>query len=132
MDTQGAKVAISGAFLLVGDLEPADLAACIRLERADGDVWTVNQNTSNASRLHIDPVTLEPAPHPTTGNMVDTFPVGYAPYTYSDFTGLALRTVTRPSGDYIVQYEGCPDMEKAHWDAVEFDASAPAGSAVQI
>ncbi len=98
----------------------------------DGNVWTVNQSTSNASRVHVDPTTLEPSPHPTTGNIVDTFAVGNAPYTYSDFTGLALRTVTRPSGDYIVNYEGCPDGEQAHWDEVDFDATAPAGTAVQI
>jgi hypothetical protein len=72
----------------------------------DGDVWTVNQSTSNASRLHIDQALLEPAMHPMTGNSVDVFPVGPNPYTYSDFTGLGLRTITRPSGDYVIPFQG--------------------------
>jgi hypothetical protein len=61
----------------------------------DGDVWAVNQATSNVSRLHIDPVSGEAAPHATTGNYVDTFPTGPNPYTFGDFTGLGLRVVTR-------------------------------------
>lgn len=62
----------------------------------DGDVWTVNQGTSNVSRLHIDAATGQPAPHPTSGNIVDVFPVGPGPNTHhSDFTGLGLRLVTR-------------------------------------
>ena len=60
------------------------------------DVWTVNRGTSNVSRLHIDGVTGQPAPHPTSGNIVDVFAVGPGPNTHhSDFTGLGLRLVTR-------------------------------------
>jgi hypothetical protein len=51
---------------------------------ADGDVWTVNQTTANASRLPISQPTGEPAPHPTTGNIVDAFPTGPAPNAYAD------------------------------------------------
>lgn len=98
----------------------------------DGDVWTVNGSSNNASRLHIDPATNEPAPHPDTGNTVDVFPVGSAPYTYSDFTGFGLRNITRPSGDYTVVMEGCADGDQAHWTEVDFDATAPAGTEVQI
>jgi streptogramin lyase len=61
----------------------------------DGDVWAVNQATSNVSRLHIDPASGEPAPHVTTGNLVDTFPTGPNPYTLGDLIGLGLRVVTR-------------------------------------
>ena len=98
----------------------------------DGNIWTVNQNTANASRLFIDPITHEPAAHPGTGNTVDTFPVGAAPYTYSDFTGFGLRTVTRPTGDYTVVFEGCGGGEPAHWDRVDYTATAPPGTAVEI
>jgi len=65
-----------------------------------GDVWTANNQTSNASRLHIDPTTGEPAPHPGTGDIVDVFPVGQTPDVHSDFTGLGYRRVTRPDGEY--------------------------------
>jgi len=61
----------------------------------DGEVWAVNQSTSNVSRLHIDPASGNPAPHGTTGNIVDTFPTGPNPYTFGDFTGLGVRLVTR-------------------------------------
>jgi hypothetical protein len=98
----------------------------------DGDVWTVNQSSSNASRLHIDQNLLEPAAHPITGNLVDVFPVGPNPYTYSDFTGLGLRTVTRPRGDYVVPIQGCADGDPAHWLAVEWSATKPPNTDVEI
>jgi hypothetical protein len=97
-----------------------------------GQVWTVNQATSNASRLHVDPTTGEPAPHPTTGNLVDTFPVGRYPYTYSDFTGLGLRTVTRPSGEYTIPIQGCVDLTAAQWLRIHWDATTPPGTSVEI
>jgi hypothetical protein len=95
-------------------------------------VWTVNQETSNASRLHIDDATGEPAAHPDTGNIVDVFPVGRLPYTYSDFTGLGLRTVTRPSGEYRVPIQGCAGTDKAHWMNIAWGATTPAGTSVEI
>jgi streptogramin lyase len=98
----------------------------------DGDVWSVNQSTSNASRLHIDEVTGEPAAHPTTGNIVDVFPVGRYPYTYSDFTGLGLRTVTRPSGEYTVPIQGCADLAEATWLGVTWEATTPPDTAVEV
>lgn len=98
----------------------------------DGDVWTVNQGTSNASRLHIDQTTLEPANHPTTNNQVDLFPTGPSPYTYSDFTGLGLRTVTRPTGDYKVPIKGCSGTDEATWLAVIWDATLPPNTSVEI
>jgi streptogramin lyase len=98
----------------------------------DGDVWAVNQSSSTASRLHIDQITGEPAPHPTTGNTVDSFPVGQNPYTYSDFTGLGLRTVTNPSGDYIVPIQGCTSGRPAHWVNVSWTQTTPPGTHVQV
>lgn len=98
----------------------------------DGDIWAVNQSTSSASRLHIDPNTGAPAPHPTTGNMVDLFPTGPNPYTYSDFTGLGLRTVTRPSGEYVVPIQGCTGTEQATWTEVAWTATEPPGTEVEV
>ena len=54
-----------------------------------GNIWGVNRQTDNASRIN-----------PETGVM-EVFPVGYGPYTYSDFTGFSLRTFTAPRGSSI-------------------------------
>ncbi len=62
----------------------------------DGEVFTVNAGSNNVSRLHLDPVTREPAPHPVTGNVVDLFPVGDVLESNGDFTGLAMHAVIRP------------------------------------
>ncbi len=101
---------------------------------ADGsyNVWTNNQSTSNVSRLHIDGTTFQPAPHPATGHTVDVFPVGRNPYTYSDFTGLGLRNVVRPTGEYRVPIQGCPDPEQAHWTGITWDATLPPMTSVEI
>lgn len=98
----------------------------------DGDVWTVNQATSNATRLHIDQTTLQPAAHPTTGNIVDVFPVGPNPYTYSDFTGLGLRTVTRPTGEYSIPIQGCMGTDQARWLSIDWQATTPPATSVEI
>ncbi len=98
----------------------------------DGDVWAINQQTSTASRLHIDQNTGQPAAHPTTGNIVDTFPTGLHPYTYSDFTGLGLRTVTRPSGEYIVPIQGCANNDQATWLRIDWSATEPPGTEVEV
>jgi streptogramin lyase len=98
----------------------------------DGNVWSVNQSSSNASRLYIDPVTKTPAVNPATGHIVDTFPVGPNPYTYSDFTGFGLRNITRPQGDYKAVLEGCKNGDQAHWLSAIWDATVPPGTAVEI
>jgi hypothetical protein len=97
-----------------------------------GNVWTANQATSNVSRLHIDPATGEPAPHPATGDIVDVFPVGANPYVHSDFTGLGYRRVTRPDGEYRVRISPCPGGQPAHWLAAEWSATTPAGTRVEL
>ncbi len=98
----------------------------------DGDVWTVNQLSSTASRLHIDQTTLEPAPHPMTGNVTEQFPTGLQPYTYSDFTGLGLRIVTNPLGTYSQVIQGCSDESSADWLSVDVDATTPPNTEVLL
>lgn len=98
----------------------------------EGNTWAINNGGNNASRLYIDPTTHQPANHPVTGNMVDLFPVGSTPYTYSDFTGLGLRTVTRSSGDYTVTLHPCSGNEQAYFESIEFDAVTPAGTSIEV
>ena len=53
---------------------------------SSGAIWLINQESSTATR--IDPTTFA----------AREFPTGTSPYTYSDFTGYALRTFTAPTG----------------------------------
>lgn len=103
----------------------------VGVDRA-GDVWTTNRSTSNVSRLHIDATTGEPAPHPTTGDIVDVFPTGPSPNVHSDFTGMAYRRVTRPDGDYHVRLPTCAGGQTARWLSVEWNATTPAGTRVEL
>jgi hypothetical protein len=97
-----------------------------------GDVWTANSATNNVSRVHIDPLTLEPAPHGTTGDTVDVFPVGAGPDTHSDFTGFVYRQITRPDGEYIVTVPACPDSRLTHWLTASWAATTPAGTRIEL
>ncbi len=121
----------NGTWLMDGAGGNGDIPVGVGVD-FDGDVWTVNQATSNTSRLHIDLVTGQPAPHPVTGNTVDVFPVGREPYTYSDFTGLGLRNVVRPTGEYRVPIQGCPGTEIANWTGVTWESTTPPGTSVEI
>jgi hypothetical protein len=84
-----------------------------------GRIWGVNRDTSNASRLD-----------PTDGT-IDEFPVGSGPYTYSDFTGYALRTFTAPSGYHREIVEGCAGGPTT-WELVTWDGDLPAGTRIEL
>ncbi|MDW8363817.1 MAG: MopE-related protein [Myxococcales bacterium] len=84
-----------------------------------GRVWLVNQQSSTATRFD-----------PTTGEARE-YPTGESPYTYSDFTGYALRTFTAPHGFLRTVIEGCA-VGPTQWERLEVDATAPAGTSVEI
>ncbi|MBT8491558.1 MAG: hypothetical protein KJO07_00750, partial [Deltaproteobacteria bacterium] len=117
----------------------------------DGQVWTVNQDNSNVTKLSIDTANdldgdglvgdpLGVTVGNKTGNITATKYLydsengnNAAPYTYSDFTGLSLRAVTRPSGLYSIAMQGCPGEAEADWRGVSFDAVIPnTATAVQV
>jgi streptogramin lyase len=83
----------------------------------DGDVWSINRYSDNVSRLHLDPVTHEPAPHPMTGNVVDLFPVGNTAESSGDFTGLALHTIVRPAPPGHIFADGFYSGSTVAWSA---------------
>lgn len=85
----------------------------------DGDVWSINRGTDDVSRLHIDSVTHEPAPHPTTGNVVDVFPVGDLSEAHGDFTGLALHTIVRPTVAEPIFADGFESGSTSAWSGVD-------------
>jgi hypothetical protein len=82
---------------------------------ADGYAWLVNQESSTATR--IDLATRE----------VRELPTGIAPYTYSDFTGYALRTFVSPSGYLRTVIPGC-GSGPTQWERVDWSADLPAGT----
>jgi streptogramin lyase len=82
----------------------------------NGRVWVVNQQSSSASR--IDPFT----------GVIDEFPTGLKPYTYSDFTGHSLY-LQFPVGYYRSVLEGCPN---AVWHGLNLDGVIPEDTMVEI
>ena len=86
---------------------------------SSGAIWLVNQLSSTATR--IDPVTFA----------AREFPTGTAPYTYSDFTGYALRTFTAPNGYLRTVLRGC-EVGPTEWERVDWDADVPAGTRIEL
>lgn len=84
-----------------------------------GTIWLVNQDSSTATR--IDPTTFE----------ARDFATGIAPYTYSDFTGYALRTFTSASGTVRSVTEGC-GAGITEWERATIRADIPTGAHVEL
>lgn len=85
----------------------------------DRHVWVINQTSSTAVRLD-----------PTTG-ATRQYATGVSPYTYSDFTGYALRTFTAPNGYLRTVIEGCA-VGPTEWEQVRWDASTPMPTSVEV
>ena len=81
--------------------------------------WIINQDSSSATM--IDPAT----------GATREFATGISPYTYSDFTGFALRTFTAPNGFMRTVIDGCA-MGPTEWERLEWDAETPPGTRVEI
>ena len=81
-----------------------------------GRLWAVNFDTNSTSR--IDPESGES----------QTFPTGFHPYTYSDFTGYSLLTQF-PRGYYRDVVEACAG---ASWLRARVDASLPDSSELHL
>jgi len=82
----------------------------------DGRIWTVNGNSSTASR--IDPIS----------GTIDEFPTGDGPYTYSDFTGHSLL-LQFPRGYYRHVVEAC---RGAVWHSMSWGAETPGDTSVEL
>jgi hypothetical protein len=70
------------------------------------------------------------------GGQQDSWSVGQMPYTYSDFTGFGLFTVTRPSGWYNMIVSACEDPDPnppdttTDWHSLDWQESEPPGTDV--
>jgi hypothetical protein len=86
---------------------------------SNGMVWLVNQESSTATRVD-----------PSTGTARE-FPTGESPYTYSDFTGFALRTFTAPNGYLRTVVEGCA-IGPTEWERLDWSTNVPAGTRLEV
>jgi streptogramin lyase len=84
----------------------------------EGMIWTVARNSNMASKITVD------------GAIVGHFPVGRAPYTYSDMTGQALRTFAAPLGIYRIIYETQCKYGTA-WERLDLVGETPEGTALE-
>ena len=87
---------------------------------ADGMLWAVNQCGSSATRVD-----------PFSGAILGTYPVGAAPYTYSDMTGYALQAQVDPEGWYQIELT-TDDPKFRQWQWLHVDAAVPAGAALYV
>jgi hypothetical protein len=89
----------------------------------NGACWVVSRNdgseTGAASRILPD-------------DTIESFPVGKAPYTYSDFTGFGLFEVVRPSGFWRGIIEGCAIDDQSDWKTLEWSEYEPPGTSVRV
>lgn len=121
--------------------EPGDVARLVRFNGDDGSEmevfelpgvgsigvgldherrpWVVNEASATATRLD-----------PESGEMRE-FPVGERPYTYSDFTGFALRTFTDPRGFEREVREGCA-VGPTEWERLRWTGATPPSTALEI
>jgi DNA-binding beta-propeller fold protein YncE len=83
-------------------------------------LWSVNQCASSVSK--IDRITKK---------VIGSYPVGAGPYTYSDMTGFALKTVSNPEGTYVHTFKGW-EGAVTQWYQVFVDATVPAGASYEI
>ena len=91
----------------------------------NGSIWAVSRNDSSPTGAITRIL-------PTAG-MMESFPVGKSPYTYSDFTGFGLQTVVRPDGFFRSVVEGCLDsMNKTKWRALTWNEVEPMGTSVKL
>ena len=87
---------------------------------SSGFVWAVNQSSNSASK--VDPDSLD---------VLEEVAVGSAPYTYSDMTGYALKTVTAPEGFYRHIFEGWESGE-TQWVQILAQTLKPEGTKVEV
>lgn len=91
----------------------------------DGQVWSINQGTSDATVIQPGPTLREATV--STG----VVPHGALRYTYSDMTGTQLRFATNPRGHWRRPFQGCSEGE-TEWRHLRFEAETPAGTLLRF
>ncbi|WGZ93853.1 MAG: Ig-like domain-containing protein [Candidatus Thiothrix putei] len=91
----------------------------------NGHIWSANEYGNSASKI-----TLATA---TASYNVETFPVGYRPYNYSDMTGRVVRTITSRQGTWEATFDSKAD--KYAWKQIRWKLlgnALPAGTSVTV
>ena len=90
---------------------------------ADGNPW-FGQHNNSGSALRIDQATGTPTSAVTIGS--DT-------YSYSDFTGYALRYITLSTAEYTTAIPGCGvSPELTQWNQLSYQATIPNATDLSI
>lgn len=98
-----------------GKLGPVGLAIDF-----DDHLWAIDQCSSTATKIDRD-----------THEVLGHFPTGSAPYTYSDMTGFALKTVVAPEGTYTHVFTGWTGAQ-TRWLQVQASALLPDGTGLLL
>ena len=78
-----------------------------------GNLWAVNQCSSTAVKMNQE-----------TGEILGEYPTGPSPYTYSDMTGYALKSVVAPEGTYRHIFTGFGSAA-TQWAGFDMKALTP-------
>ncbi len=85
-----------------------------------GTLWSINQCTSTVTKMNAE-----------DGEILGEFPVGNAPYTYSDMSGYQLKAIVAPNGTFSQIYEGW-GTGTTHWLEVAITATVPAQTGYEV
>jgi hypothetical protein len=98
----------------------------------NGNVWAGNQNPGSATEYNgltgalMNVIGLPPR----AGSAA---PASNGTYSYSDFTGYALRNVTLASGLYEQPFAGCSqEAELTQWQELSYTVQTPSGTDAEI
>ncbi len=86
----------------------------------EGHLWAINQCVSTATKIDTN-----------TGNILGEFPTGPGPYTYSDMTGFALKTVVAPVGTYRHVFAGW-ENGATYWQTIDVGATVPDQTRIEL
>ena len=85
----------------------------------------------SAGILGLSAATGAPLPtYPTNGTHIGGPNGGDDLYTYSDFTGYALRQITQPGGVYEQIFTGCTPPENTSWLGLTYTGQVPPGASI--
>jgi len=84
-----------------------------------GRIWTINHDSNDAARFDLE------------REEYDVFPVGLAPYTYSDFLGFQ-RWLVMPRGIWVRLFDRCDETEHDRWLDLVWDTETPGDSYIII
>lgn len=85
----------------------------------DGNILVVCQDTSDVYKLNE-----------ADGSLIWRVPVGATPYTYSDFTGYAIRNLTQKTGTWTTVFDS--GLAGMAWGKASYNCSTPGASLVGV